>query len=467
MHKILIYSGMRHIFIYKNSLHRTIIIHGFLVALLLLSWPSDLAAQQTGTEEVPPPPIVARLPFRELQDFVQVFDYIRKDFVEPTTDRMLLESAIKGMVHGLDPHSDYLGPDDYRYLQNLSVGQVGGIGIEVSNENGQITIITPLDDTPAQQAGLLAGDIILRMNSVSVAGMSLSEVARQTQGAPGTILELLVARPGVADPIGFSLERTLITLSSVRSRILAPGIGYLRVSEFQKQTGSEIRQALTKMETDEKTLLAGLILDLRNNPGGVLEASTEVADIFLTGGEIVSIRSRKPELDQTYHAVNDNESLPTEVPIVVLINAGTASAAEIVAGAMQAHRRAVLLGESSFGKGSVQTLIPLLGGGAIKLTTAYYHTPQGHSIQARGIIPDIPIVQKELPIDPVPPQQEQREADLPGHLTEPGQAIAGTGFKLRDEVAAMIAKDYQLYEALTLLRGLVIVAKRRESREAP
>ncbi|HEY6610705.1 MAG TPA: S41 family peptidase, partial [Pseudomonas sp.] len=354
----------------------------------------------------------AVLPLDELRTFAEVLDRIKSAYVEPIDDKTLLENAIKGMLSNLDPHSAYLEPEDFQELQESTSGEFGGLGIEVGQEDGLLRVISPIDDTPAARAGIEAGDLILRIDGQPTKGWSLMEAVDKLRGKPGSKIELTLVREG-GKPFTLKLERAVIKVLSVKSELLEKGYGYLRISQFQVNSGEEVAKALAKLQKDNGGKLGGLVLDLRNNPGGVLQAAVEVSDHFLNKGLIVYTKGRIANSELRFSA--DPADASQGVPLVVLINGGSASAAEIVAGALQDHKRAVLMGTDSFGKGSVQTVLPLTNDRALKLTTALYYTPNGRSIQAQGIVPDI-VVERGTVTRDDSPAQGIKEADLPGHL---------------------------------------------------
>ena len=390
------------------------------------------------------------LPLDELRTFADVFSQIRLGYVEEVDDSTLLEYAIQGMLSGLDPHSVYLTADDFEDLQTSTTGEFSGLGLEVGMENGFVKVISPIDDTPAARAGIESGDVILKLDNKPVKGMSLNEATEMMRGPKGTTIELTIAREGRGQPFTLVLEREVIRTASVRKRWLEPGYGYLRIAQFQRHTGDEVRKALADLSKEEQ--IKGIVLDLRNNPGGVLRASVDVADQFMDGGMVVYTEGRMDNSQTRYNATP--EDLLNGAPIVVLINGGSASASEIVAGALQDHRRAVVMGTPSFGKGSVQTILPLSRERAIKLTTALYFTPNGRSIQAQGIVPDIEVERAQVTaIENLP--RQITEADLSGRLDnangEDGPRIRRRGPN------ALLTQDNQLYEALTLLKGIHIL----------
>ncbi len=390
------------------------------------------------------------MPLDELRTFAEVLDRIKASYVEPVDDKTLLENAIKGMLSNLDPHSAYLEPDAFAELQESTSGEFGGLGIEVGVEDGFIKVVSPIDDTPASRAGIEAGDLIIKIDGKPTKGMSMMDAVAQMRGKPGSDITLTLVREG-GKPYDVKLTRAVIKVKSVKSQLLEPGYGYLRVTQFQVNTGEEVGKALARLKKDNGgKKLSGLVLDLRNNPGGVLQAAVEVSDHFLTKGLIVYTKGRIANSELRFSA--DPADASEGVPLVVLINGGSASASEIVAGALQDHKRAVVMGTDSFGKGSVQTVLPLNNDRALKLTTALYYTPSGRSIQAQGIVPDIEVARAKLTREQA--GEMLREADLAGHLgngnggaDRPSSSFAADKARPQDE-------DYQLGQALNLLKGL-------------
>ena len=401
----------------------------------------------------------ASLPVEELRTFSDVFGRIKNDYVESVEDKELLENAIRGMLTGLDPHSSYLDVEQFKELQVGTTGQFGGLGIEVGMENGFVKVIAPIDDTPAQRAGIEAGDLVIRLDATPVKGMSLNEAVKVMRGEPGTDIELTIVREGLDKPFQVTITRDIIKVRSVKRRTLEPGYGYLRISQFQSKTADYLEDAIRDLKKENDDNLKGLVLDLRNNPGGVLNGAVAVSDAFLTKGLIVYTEGRIDDSRLRFNATPDD--LLDGKPIVVLVNQGSASASEIVAGALQDHKRAIILGSQTFGKGSVQTILPLSGGTALKLTTARYFTPSGRSIQAEGITPDIEleslkVAAVEQSLDPL------SEADLSGHLDN-GNGKNGKDSDKDDEDNGDLAQsDYQLYEALNMLKGLSILQERMQ-----
>ncbi|MCQ4348296.1 S41 family peptidase [Pseudomonas stutzeri] len=413
--------------------------------------PATDAAEQSGAA-----PARATLPLDELRTFAEVLDRIKTAYVEPVDDKTLLENAIKGMLGNLDPHSAYLEPEAFQELQESTSGEFGGLGIEVGQEDGLIKVISPIDDTPAARAGIEAGDLILKIDGQPTKGWSLLQAVDKLRGKPGSQVTLTLAREG-GKPFDVRLERAVIKVRSVKSELLEKGYGYLRITQFQINSGEEVAKALARLQKDNGGKLKGLVLDLRNNPGGVLQAAVEVSDHFLDNGLIVYTKGRIANSELRFSA--DRADASEGVPLVVLINGGSASAAEIVAGALQDHKRAVLMGTDSFGKGSVQTVLPLTNERALKLTTALYFTPSGRSIQAQGIVPDI-VVERGKVTREASPAQGVKEADLPGHLGNGnGGADKPSGTKAAPAPSRPQDEDYQLGQALNLLKGLNITRR--------
>jgi len=400
----------------------------------------------------------ARLPIEELRVFAEAFDRISRAYVEEVDDKALLEKAIKGLLSELDPHSAFLDADSFNDLQETTTGNYGGLGIEIGRQDGVIKVVTPMDDTPASRAGILPGDLIIELDGQTVRSLGVNQAVDVMRGEPGSEVTLTVLREGESQPIEVTLVREVINVSSVRSRLLEPGFGYLRIAQFQADTGAEAGDAIAKM--NDLTPLKGLVLDLRNNPGGVLQAAVAVSDLFLNQGTIVYTEGRLDPANMVYEATG--RTLMPDLPLVVLINEGSASASEIVAGALQDHRRALLLGTATFGKGSVQTVLPLTNEKAIKLTTALYFTPNGRSIQAEGIQPDLRVERSTVTRVRSNPFAVQ-EKDLPGHLSAPEgtqsneQSKPDLSAKAQDNLASW-NEDFQLTEALNLLKGLNILS---------
>lgn len=393
------------------------------------------------------------LPFEGLKTFSEVYGRIRQDYVEAVPDNKLLENAIRGMLEGLDPHSTYLDQEQYNELKVGTTGQFGGLGIEVGLENGFVKVISPIDDTPAQKAGIKAGDLIIRLDDKPVKGMSLNDAVKTMRGEPGSKIVLTVVREGLEQPLKLEIIRDIIKVKSVKSRLLEKGYGYVRISSFQAKTGENVEDAIAELTKDGA--LNGLVLDLRNNPGGVLNAAVAVSDAFLNDGLVVYTDGRIEDSKMKFNATPGD--ILNGAPIVVLTNAGSASASEIVAGALQDHKRAIIMGEKTFGKGSVQTVLPTSNGGAVKLTTARYYTPSGRSIQAEGITPDVPISKVKLEMAQQSEFGPLKEADLPNHLGNE-KAVKKDGQKTEAKSEdALAVQDYPLNEALNLLKGINIV----------
>lgn len=394
--------------------------------------------------------------YRELNLFGDVFERIRSDYVETPDENKLIETAINGMLAGLDPHSSYLSPKSFKDMQVQTSGKFGGLGIEVTMEEGVIKVVSPIDDTPAARAGILANDLIIGLDGELVEGLSLGEAVEKMRGLVNTPIELTIKRENVDEPFNVELVREEITITAVRSR-REDNIGYVRVTTFNEQSFDGLKDAISDLNEEiGEDNVKGYIIDLRNNPGGLLDQAIAISDAFLDRGEIVSTRSRHAEETQRYNAHSGD--LTGGKPVIVLINGGSASASEIVAGALQDHRRATIVGSRSFGKGSVQTIIPLGANGALRLTTARYYTPSGDSIQALGIDPDIEVVQ-ELPADlaeEAAALEPRGEASLKGHLTgedaEDGEEKSGS----LAYVPSDPDDDKQLHYALDLLNGLQV-----------
>lgn len=394
------------------------------------------------------------LPLDEIRTFTEVFQKIKTDYVEEIDDKTLLENAIRGMLAGLDPHSDYLDGEAYLGLQEGTTGEFGGLGVEIGMENGFIKVISPIDDTPAKRAGIEAGDLIVKMDDTPVKGMSIEDAIKMMRGKPGSDIKLTIVREGSEAPIDVIVTRDIITVKSVKFETLEPGFAYVRISSFQSHTGADVKRAIEKTLKENNNKIKGLILDLRNNPGGLLGAAVEVSDAFLTGGKIVFTKGRVQDSELRFNAKPSD--MLNGAPIVVLVNGGSASASEIVAGALQDHRRAVIMGRPTFGKGSVQTVLPMKNDTAVKLTTARYYTPNGRSIQAEGIQPDVVIERLRLDEDKSPSLQI-KERDLSGHLS---QGDVEKEAKERAAGSRSLAKeDYELYEALNMLKGLALLKK--------
>lgn len=440
------------------------------------------------------------VPLDQLRKFVEILNRVKQGYVGEVSDKQLLDNALHGMVDGLDPHSAYLDADEFKQLTVSTTGQFGGLGLKVQMDNGYLKVVAPIDDTPASRAGIQAGDLIVRVDDKPVKGMTLSESIHAMRGKAGTPVSLTLVREGRDKPLELKLKRADIQVESVKSRMLAPGYGYIRITQFTGETGQGLQRALKALRDQAKGSLQGIVLDLRNNPGGVLDAAVDVVDAFVSNGTIVSIKGRAADTDQHYKATPGDRL--NGAPIVVLVNQGSASAAEIVAGALQDDHRAVIMGQRTFGKGSVQTVVPLADGAALKITTARYYTPSGRSIQAEGIQPDVVL----QPVHITPDGRGQglfySEADLPGALknngnendpspsaTEPDHTSQKPDADHKpapaaddepapakpdeppaepsDEPGTLAERDYGLYEALNLLKGLnTLHPKRADSAPA-
>jgi carboxyl-terminal processing protease len=429
--------------------------------------------------------VATPLPVEELRAFSEVFGRIKSDYVEPVTDKKLIDEAIAGMLNGLDPHSAYLDAEAFKELQVGTQGEFGGLGIEVGMEEGLVKVISPIEDTPAFHAGLKSGDLIIKLDDTLVKGMSLNDAVKRMRGKPGSKILLTVIRKNELKPLTFTVARAVIKVQSVKSKLAEPGYGFVRIAQFQEHTGENLSTALTNLVKQNNGDLKGLVLDLRNDPGGLLTGAVGVSAAFLakdalvvyTEGRTEDAKMRLTVAPENYLRGEGKEdylkNLPgsiKSVPLVVLVNGGSASASEIVAGALQDHKRAVIMGTQTFGKGSVQTILPLGNNTAIKLTTARYYTPGGRSIQAKGIVPDI------LVEDPSTASLDNafrlREADLDKHLIndKPSEEKSSssqskpTAPEANKSEAAKVApvefgakNDYQLTQALNLLKGMQIL----------
>lgn len=386
--------------------------------------------------------------YRQLSLFGDVFERVRSEYVEEKDDKTLIEYALNGMLSSLDPHSSYLSEEKFKDMRVETSGEFGGLGIEVTMENGLVKVVSPIDDTPAFRAGLQSGDYIVKIDDNAVMGMSLSEAVDKMRGKVGSTIDLSIARKGEESQIDVTLVRDIIQIKSVRFRTEGD-IGYIRVTTFSQKTGPGVRQAVSEITKEVGENLTGFVLDLRNNPGGLLSQAIEVSDVFLDKGEIVSQRGRYEEDTERNNATPGD--MANGLPVVVLVNGGSASASEIVAGALQDHRRGIVMGTQSFGKGSVQTVMPLPGNGAMRLTTARYYTPSGRSIQAKGITPDIIVEQSTIESLK---SKHLREADLKGALDK--QTVDKKKKPANDNKKEVEEErvDYQLERALDLLTGL-------------
>lgn len=398
--------------------------------------------------------------YRLLALFGDVFERVRAEYVEPPSEEEMIEAAIAGMLTSLDPHSSYLNAKNFKEMQVNTRGEFGGLGIQVTMEAGYIKVISPIDDTPAFRAGVESGDIVTHLDGESVQGLTLTQAVDRMRGKVGSDIRMTVVREG-REPFDVSITRAVIKITSVRSRVEGD-IGYIRITSFNEQTDVGLKRAVEKINDELGDKIQGYVLDLRNNPGGLLDQAVAVSDAFLERGEIVSTRSRNPEDTQRFNARSGD--LIEGMPLVVLINAGSASASEIVAGALQDHRRGIVLGTKSFGKGSVQTIMPVSGNGAMRLTTARYYTPSGRSIQAKGVDPDIEV--KQSRIEEIASSRPRRsEADLRGALdtsTNSESETEGTDTAETTEEAEK-PQDYQLLRALDLIRGLAIMSQQAKA----
>ncbi|MEZ5446206.1 MAG: S41 family peptidase [Gammaproteobacteria bacterium] len=437
---------------------------GMLACMPPLAFAQDSAEAQTAaTATAPPPSAASDLPLEDLRVFTEVFAKVKSDYVEDVGDKTLLENSIKGMINGLDPHSAYLDPEEYKTLQEGTSGEFGGLGIEVGIEDGFVKVIAPIDDTPAQKAGVEAGDIIVKIDETPTKGMSLNDAVEKMRGRPGSSIKLTIMRQGKDQPLEFNIVRDTIKVDSVKERTLDAGFGYLRISHFQQHTGEDLVRSISKLQKDNANKLKGLVLDLRNNPGGVLNAAVEVCDAFMEKGKIVYTEGRVKDSQLEFSAKSGD--LLSGAPIVVLVNGGSASASEIVAGALQDSQRAVIMGNQTFGKGSVQTILPMNNGAALKITTARYYTPSGRSIQAQGITPDITLRNVRIAAVDEDVSAGVRESDLSRHLSNdkppdggklPGPMMEGE----KPGESSPQDSDYELHEALNMLKGMVLLRER-------
>ena len=414
----------------------------FFLLLLLLFCNTGNAEEESEFSE-------AMLPLEDLRVFAESFKRIRSSYVDDITDQDLLILAIKGMLAELDPHSAYLDKEAIKNFEESTSGNYGGLGIEIIKEQSFIKVISPIDDTPASRAGIESGDLITNLDGISVKGMSISDAVKIMRGEPETNISLSILKKGTSEVIDLNLTRQLVKVSSVRQRYLEEGFGYLRIAQFQARTAQEVREAIIKLKDSGN--LNGLIIDLRNNPGGILRASVDVADTFLDKGLIVYTLGRLEESQNRYEARPGD--MLSGLPIVTLVNEGSASASEILAGALQDQERSIVMGTNTFGKGSVQTIIPITETRAVKLTTARYFTPNGRSIQAEGIIPDI-----NVPRHRVTPRNRNNlkisEKNLSGHLANKNSDSEKVDNKTKKEESDLIFRDFQLYQALNVLTGL-------------
>lgn len=406
---------------------------------------SDVSDNETG------------VPLEDVQRFSNAISQIKKYYVKPTTDKELFDNAIRGMLSGLDPHSSYLDADEFDELQTTTSGEFAGLGIEVTMENGAIKVISPLDGTPAAKNGVKAGDYIIKLGDKSVQGLTLTDAVNLMRGKVGSTIKLTIIRKGADKPIYLNLTREKIQIQSVHSKLLDQNYGYVRLTQFQALTANDMTKAIIKLKKDASGHLNGLILDLRNNPGGLLDSAIQVSDAFIDTDAkgkdetIVYTKGRLP--GSKFTATSTPGDILNRAPMIVLINNGSASASEIVAGALKDNKRAIIVGTRSFGKGSVQTVLPLDDKSGIKLTTALYYTPSGVSIQAKGIQPDITVEEIKVANKATDQSFTVREADLKGHLAVNNKSNKDQENTSDDELQH---QDYQLYSALTILKGLVL-----------
>jgi carboxyl-terminal processing protease len=432
-----------------NRQNITVLLLG-LIAGTALSLGSGVMAQRDKS---------ANLPTDELRTFTEVFDRIKQNYVEEVDDKTLIENAIRGMVSGLDPHSTYMDEKTYRALQEGTRGEFYGLGIEVGMEDGFVKVISPIEDTPAQRAGIKAGDLIIRLDQQPVKGLTLEQAVNLMRGKAGTSIELTIIREGVEKPLKITVTRAKIHTKSVKSELYDKKYGYIRITTFQTRTYADMAKEMKKLLKESGGQLNGLVLDLRNNPGGVLRAAVDVSDAFIKDGLIVYTEGRVDDAQMRYSATPDD--VLNGAPMVVLVNGGSASASEIVSGALQDHKRAIIMGSPTFGKGSVQSILPLDNITALKLTTARYYTPSGRSIQAEGIVPDV--VLDSVKVTPVDSNVERiKERDLSGHLENGDKEHANNQANGSLGATTMASKDYPLFEALNLLKGLQMVKAQKQ-----
>src|SRR5487761_494086 len=436
----------------------------FAVPAAILVWLMAPAAQSADAPQAPAATHGADT-YRELDLFGEVFERVRADYVDRVSDQHLIEAAINGMLSSLDPHSSYMNAKDFAEMQVQVQGEFGGLGIEVTMENGLVKVVSPIDGTPAAKAGLKPGDLIVAIDGQPISGMSLNDAVQKMRGPIGSEIKLIIRR-GTQPPFTVAVKRAVIKVQSVRSQLIDNDIGYIRISSFNEQADSGVHAAMKSLLDKSHAKLSGIVLDLRNNPGGLLDQAVAVGNDFINQGEIVSTRGRHADDAQRFDAKPGND-ISKGLPMVVLINGGSASASEIVAGALKDHRRAVLLGMRSFGKGSVQTIIQLPGHGAMRLTTARYYTPSGRSIQLTGIEPDIvvePAKIEQVATGPVLHESDLRgalkntdenAAKAPAPAAAPGKAVTPPAAATGDESEMFgSADDYELARAVDMLRGL-------------
>lgn len=431
------------------------VVLGALIAVGTTVWADKESVSEPKTDQI-------SLPLQELRAFVEVFERVSHDYVDEIDDKQLLEGAISGMLSHLDPHSAYLPPSDFKEMEEHTRGEFGGLGMEVGMEDGFVKVVSPIDDTPAQKSGIKAGDLIIKLGKEPVKGKTLSEAVKIMRGKPGTKLNLTIVRKGEDAPLKIEITRAIIKVKSLKQRMLKDNIGYARISQFQVRTGPDLIKSIAKLEKENGAPLEGLVLDLRNNPGGVLNAAVQVSDAFLDDGLIVYTEGRIKNSKMRFEAKKGD--VMNGKPIVVLINEGSASASEIVAGALQDQKRALIAGRTSFGKGSVQTLLQLNNGAAIKVTTARYYTPSGRSIQAEGIKPDLTI--DLVKVEKVEKENltNIKESDLAGHLENSDadnsdKSDSDKNAKKAAELNKILEKDYELNEALRIVKAMALAQK--------
>ena len=438
-----------------NARNLLILMFGLFLGVILALGQSVFADKSSGSGSQ-----YDGIPLDDIRTLSEVFGKIKENYVEKIDDKTLLTNAIRGMLSGLDPHSSFLDIEEFKELTVGTKGEFGGLGIVVGMENGFVKVISPIDDTPAQRAGIKAGDLIIRLDKKAVKGMVLDDAVKLMRGKPGTPIDLMVSREGVDKPFKVTVVRDKIRVKSVKSRTLEDGFGYIRITQFQQRTGEDMIKAIDSLKKENsKNGLKGLVLDLRNNPGGLLDAAVAVSDAFITEGGIVSVRGRHLENQHSFQATPNDRI--KGAPMVVLVNGGSASASEIVAGALQDHKRAVIMGKQTFGKGSVQSIVKLGNNTALKMTTARYYTPKDRTIQATGITPDI--ILNDVKVD-VKKEDDNyiKEADLKGHLEndiDPDAENNGDKKQENKKEKPLASRDYSLYEALNLLKGLHLLQK--------
>jgi len=392
------------------------------------------------------------LPLNQLQTFSEVYLKIKENYVVDVSDKEIFDNAIKGMLEGLDPHSTFLNEKDFSDLKIGTRGEFGGLGIEVTMEDGIVKVITPIDDTPAFKAGIKSGDLIIKIDSSSVKGLSLNKAVDLMRGKVGSPILLTIVRKGESGPIEIKIIRAKIKVKSVKYELIDDNYGYIRIASFQNKTGKSLADAISDLNKKSKNNINGYVIDMRNNPGGVLGAAVDVSDAFIKGGKKL-VYTKGKSADAMYEFTSNDTDLAEEKPIVVLINGGSASASEIVAGALQDHKRAIIMGTQSFGKGSVQTILPITSRTAVKITTARYYTPNGRSIQAKGITPDI--IVKNLELTDLSERTMMKESDLKGHLENTDKEKLEDKSEQQDK---KLLNDYQLSEAINLLKGLNVLS---------